>query len=138
MAVSGRVRMDDFTASAEAIGQDFMLDLVRGKWQIFEAWQEYNPTTGGHIRKGLVLRRWDPDAGDQEGKAGRWATKAEAEAYFARWVAPRERGRRAKADIDPDILREEDMVARDEAHAEEIDREREARQFEELHPERPR
>jgi hypothetical protein len=94
MAVRARVRREPFSDKGEAIisfgkmGEGYFVDLVRDKWQLFEYADDYNENSGGITVKGKVVRRYDPNAGEQEGKPGRWDTKEEAIAYYRRWIEP--------------------------------------------------
>lgn len=85
MPMSNRVRRDEFSSQCEIVG-NYALDFVRGQWRIYEQYWDYSTTSGGMVRKGKVVRRYDPDAGKQEGLPATFATKDEATAYFERWL----------------------------------------------------
>lgn len=42
--------------------------------------------TRRQVVTGAIVRRYDPDAGDQEGKPAKFPTPQEAEAYARRWL----------------------------------------------------
>lgn len=63
-----------------------MVDFVRGKWRIYEHWSDYTSVSGGIIRKGKVIRRYDPEAGQREGLPAAFDSKADAVAYAERWL----------------------------------------------------
>ncbi len=90
MSTSYRVRQDDFSPKGEVIDNlPFAVDFVRGSWRIYEQYSDYNPVTGGHIRKGNVVRRYDPDAGASEGKPASFDTKEAAFEYARKWLTKR-------------------------------------------------
>lgn len=91
MPISMRVRQDPFTPQGEVIcsykGQDYAADVTaKGKWRIYECDQEYTTTSGGHLLKGKVVRRYDPQAGVNEGKAAEFDSKQQAVEYAQRWL----------------------------------------------------
>lgn len=46
----------------------------------------YSGPTGAHVKIGAMVKRYDPDAGDKEGKAAAFDTPDEAIAYIKRWL----------------------------------------------------
>ncbi len=85
MPTSGRVRADEFSPVCEVF-ENYAVDCVRGQWRIYEAWSDYTQGTGHTIRRGKVVRRFDPDAGLLEGKPASFTTKADAVHYYERWI----------------------------------------------------
>jgi hypothetical protein len=84
--LSARVQADQFSNQSEVLDDNFIIDIVRGKWQIFEYSSEYTTTSGGFIKRGKVVRRYDPNAGDSEGKPARFVAKWEAVEYAKTWL----------------------------------------------------
>lgn len=86
--ISNRVADEQFSDDVEFEGR-YAVDKVHGKkrpWRVYEAHDSYTQTTGGSTKRGPVVRRYDLDARDDEGKIGEWATKEEAIAYIKRWL----------------------------------------------------
>lgn len=84
---SYRVREDEFSANGECLSvEGFAVDLVRGKWRIYEQYHDYSATSGGMERKGKVVRRYDHDAGNREGLPAVFNTKGEAITYAEQWL----------------------------------------------------
>lgn len=87
MAFRARPRQDPFTPQGEVLDDDFAVDCIRGKWRIYEYRMEYNSVTGGHLLREKAVRRYDPDAAlTEEGNIASFATKADAVAYWQRWL----------------------------------------------------
>jgi hypothetical protein len=87
MATSSRVNDGNFTGrDMDAHGEFYIEAQANGRYRIYENADGYSQTTGGITRKGAVVRRYDPDAGDSEGKIGEWKTATEAIAYIDRWL----------------------------------------------------
>lgn len=91
MPTSYRVRQEDFSNNAEVVG-DYAVDLIRGRWRIYEQYSDYTSTTGGHLRRGKMVRRYDLDAGEQEGKPAQFKTKTEAIEYVNKYLTQPKRG----------------------------------------------
>ena len=81
--VSDRVRDDD---DADDHVNGHLICKAGGKFGIYEDASYYSSTSGGVQKRGRLVRRWDPDAGDQEGRPARFDTLAEAVAYAKRWL----------------------------------------------------
>ncbi len=89
MATSNRVRKEGFSDECEFLGTKrytLVVDKVKGKWRIYEAVEEYSSTTGGFVSKGKTIRRYDPEAGDKEGKFAQFTSKQEAIEYAEKWL----------------------------------------------------
>ena len=84
MPVSGRVREDDADL-VDFVG-DYCVALVRKRFRVYQDGSVYTSTSGITVVRGKLMRRWDPDAGDQEGKPASFATQEEAVAYIKRWL----------------------------------------------------
>lgn len=68
---------------------DNYLIVKRGKkYRVHEDASSYTYAgpTAAHVKVGAMVKRYDPDAGEQEGKAAAFATPQEAEAYIKRWL----------------------------------------------------
>lgn len=83
MPVSARVRDGD---NAEDHVNGHLICKVGRKFGIYGDASYYSQTSGGVQKRGTLVRRWDPDAGDLEGKPAKFATLAEAVAYAERWL----------------------------------------------------
>lgn len=83
MPVSERVADDD---EVEAHGK-YLIGKVKNKYRIYEDGSYYSQTSGGVIKKGTAVRRWDPDARDKEGKFAEFPTITECEQYIDRWLS---------------------------------------------------
>lgn len=93
MGTSNRVRQDpyspnvDFISAPKPMRGEWAIDLVRGKWRIYEdEGTGYSTTTGQIIYRGKVVKRYDPEAGANEGRIAQFNTKAEAEEYCRKWL----------------------------------------------------
>lgn len=88
MPTSARVRNDPFSSNGEWLDLGtrsyYCVDLVGMNWRIYEAWGDYTTTSGGHIRKGQVIRRYD---GEFDGQIGNFRTKEEAIAWAKKFLA---------------------------------------------------
>ena len=64
------------------------LIVKRGKW--YRVHEDGSPQVGSANRRqvvtGAIVRRYDPDAKDQEGKPAKFPTPQEAESYVRRWL----------------------------------------------------
>jgi hypothetical protein len=101
MAVTERVNDGNFSGREIACYSDGVNDYWieqqrNGRFRIYESADTYSQTSGGVTMKGKAIRRYDPDAGAQEGKIGEWKTVAECEAYIDRWM--RRQVQRARAE----------------------------------------
>jgi hypothetical protein len=85
--LSSRVQADQFSKLAEVIDDNWMVDFVRGGWRLYEYHQEYTTTTGGWLKRLKAARRWDPEAGAEEGRMATFKTKEEAVAYHVKWLS---------------------------------------------------
>jgi hypothetical protein len=55
--------------------------------RLYEDASTYSTRHGGQVlKKGKVVRRYDPDAGEQEGKPAEFTSLLDAAAYAARWL----------------------------------------------------
>jgi len=84
MATHENVRPDD-NSIMEFVG-DWCVAKVGNKYRVYEDGSEYTAVSGMTVVKGKMVRRWDPDAGDQEGKPAAFDTVEEAVAYIKRWL----------------------------------------------------
>lgn len=84
MPVSERVRDDDDAADH---AQGYLICAVGKRFGIYEDASYYSQTSGGVQKRGTRVRRYDPDAGDQEGRFAAFDTPSDAVAYCNRWLA---------------------------------------------------
>lgn len=67
---------------------DFLIVKRGKKYRVHEdaSSYAYSGPTAAHVKVGPMVKRYDPDAGAQEGKAASFNTPQEAEAYIKRWL----------------------------------------------------
>lgn len=68
---------------------DGYLVVKRGKkYRVHEDASSYtwSGPTAAHVKVGKMVRRYDPDAGDREGKPAAFDSFEAAEAYIKRWL----------------------------------------------------
>ena len=75
-----------------SVGRQEYVTVKAGKRvKVYELAGGYSQTSGATMKRGPVVRRYDPESWgtDAEGKPATFADAAEAEAYCRKWLAPR-------------------------------------------------
>jgi hypothetical protein len=68
--------------------ESFLIVKRGSKYRVHEdaSSYSYSGPTAAHVKLGPMVRRYDPDAGLQEGRPATFTTPQEAEAYVKTWL----------------------------------------------------
>lgn len=89
MSVSSRVKDDDNFLDHIPVKGGMVGVVACGKrFRLYEVNDYYSSTSGGVAVKGKMIRRYDPEARELEGKPAQFPTVDEAVTYAKRWLSP--------------------------------------------------
>lgn len=85
MAISQRIRDTNISDKCE-FHKGYVIDLSGKHCRIYELNQSYSSTSGQILLKGKVIRRYDWEAKELEGKIAKFNSIQEAIDYIDKWL----------------------------------------------------
>lgn len=88
MAIAERVKADDAFLDFVSHEGKLIAGVCQAgrKFRLYEVNEVYSQVSGGVTTKGKMIRRFDPDARELEGKPAQFNTVSECVDYAKRWL----------------------------------------------------